>query len=498
MISSLSPARLLRTLSLATLVLLGNFQAAKAQDQIDFKRHADGFALDHKLTGLTDMEVEFKDVIDEAYAHVSLGLFEVYHPIPDLENTGVARTFQELCLLLLAVQQNWLDNLAPSLGRQKEVEKDIKTLEKWVNSWSTGKLADLDQGGGHDLLTALKAKDSYIEASQNLRKSFLLGECLGLKRDLEEVMPASLILCPTRMEFVRLVCYAGLLFEEERSNYWADNLHEWIEGRIMDMRVLALEYVDSGRDAGDIYGGVPMDAKRPDELAQHVIQRAFLSLMRNYFGDRFDPALAVGFAINFNIDLFGIDHSRLEGDPRGRSTPPREVFVPGGNPDGGYLPPLSAESPWREFEGEFRYVHKLAAAQEAGNQANQNQQARLQSFLLVNDSGASQFVVSSPFLGTPAITAPMPASEFVGDYQEFFRAYRTVFMHWLRTEAGSSKKDSAKRFAALLAAIGEGGTSEDAPTFEEVIPKIYELPLSNKEQDKKCLEGRFLRWLQDQ
>jgi hypothetical protein len=257
--------------------------------------------------------------------------------------------------------------------------------------------------------------------------------------------------------------------------------------------------VDVDRDQGDIYGGEAMNLRRPDELQQHVIQRAQLSLLRNYCGDGFDPALAVGFAINFNIDIFGIDHGRLEGDPRGRSTPPREVFVPGGNPDGGYLPPLSAESPWRELEGEFRYVHKLAGSQEAGNNAKQNQQARLQSFLLHNDGGNDTYVVSSPFLGAPALKAPMPPADFVGDYQEFFRAYRTVFMHWLRTEAGSSKKDSAKRFAALLTAVASHAGEEEGPSLEDLIPTIYDdRPLSHVDQDKQCLEGRFLRWLQQQ
>ncbi|MDE0896762.1 MAG: hypothetical protein OSB10_09280 [Planctomycetota bacterium] len=493
------PPHFFRSLTIGFLLSLGASNIAHAQAEVDFKRHADGFALDHGLTGLGELEVDFEDVIDKAYVHVNLGLFDVYHPIPDLDNTGVARTFQEICSLLLEVQQNWLKQMQPSSGRLKTLEADIKTVGKWVQSWRTGKLADLDQDSDHDLFIAFKAKDKYVEAAARLRSSFLLGESLGLNRDLKDVHTAPLILCPTRREFVRLVCYAGLLFENERPKYWADNLHEWIEGRVMDMRVLALEYVDSKLDVGDIYGGIAMDAKRPDELAQHVVQRAFLSLLRNYYGDRFDPALAVGFAINFNIDIFGVDHGRLEGDPRGRSTPPREVFIPGGNPDGGFLPPLSAESPWRELEGEFRYVHKLAAAQESGNLAKQNRQERLQSFQLRNDSGTSTFVVSSPFLGTPAIKAPMPPSEFIGDYQEFFRAYRTAFMHWLRSEAGSSKKDSAKRFALLLAAVGEGGRNEDAPTFEEIVPKIYDdVPLSDSEQKKECLEGRFLRWLQQQ
>ncbi|MFT6362027.1 MAG: hypothetical protein ACJAZ8_000424 [Planctomycetota bacterium] len=486
---------MLRTLLLAPLACLALGSTSPAQEAINYEQHANGFALDHGLTGLTSIEVNFRQVIDGAYAHVTIGMFEVYHPIPDLDNSGVARTFQGVCRQLITMQQTWLDNLQPESGRLKDVEADLKTMDKWVKSWSLGRLADLDLESPHDLLDAFKAKDKYRAASLRLTDSFLRGESLGLERPLDQFETSPLILCPTRREFVRLVCYAGLLYETERSKYWADNLHEWIEGRIMNMRALALEYVDVSLQVGDIYGGQAMNVRHTDELEQHVIQRAFLSMMQSYFGNQFDPALAVGFAINFNVDVFGLDHGRLEGDPRGNSTPPREVFIPGGNPDGGYLPPLSAESPYRELEGEFRYVGKLSATQVAGNTADQNQQARLQSFLIHADTGSGKHVVMSPFLGTSALKAPVPPTEFLGDYQEFFRAYRTVFMHWLRTEAGSSKKDSAKKFAQLLCALG-ASTGEGDPNLEALIPTIYDgLVLSNVEQNKDCLEGRFLRWL---
>lgn len=486
---------MLRTLLLAPLACLALGSTSPAQEAINYEQHANGFALDHGLTGLTSIEVNFRQVIDGAYAHVTIGMFEVYHPIPDLDNSGVARTFQGVCRQLITMQQTWLDNLEPESGRLKDVEADLKTMDKWVKSWSLGRLADLDLESPHDLLDAFKAKDKYRAASLRLTDSFLRGESLGLERPLDQFETSPLILCPTRREFVRLVCYAGLLYETERSKYWADNLHEWIEGRIMNMRALALEYVDVSLQVGDIYGGQAMNVRHTDELEQHVIQRAFLSMMQSYFGNQFDPALAVGFAINFNVDVFGLDHGRLEGDPRGNSTPPREVFIPGGNPDGGYLPPLSAESPYRELEGEFRYVGKLSATQVAGNTADQNQQARLQSFLIHADTGSGKHVVMSPFLGTSALKAPVPPTEFLGDYQEFFRAYRTVFMHWLRTEAGSSKKDSAKKFAQLLCALG-ASTGEGDPNLEALIPTIYDgLVLSNVEQNKDCLEGRFLRWL---
>ncbi|MDF1800217.1 MAG: hypothetical protein P1V81_13640 [Planctomycetota bacterium] len=483
---------MIKLLATALLSLVAT-TAPVAEDGIDFERHANGFALDHNLVGVDEWDIDFRAILEKGYAHVSLGLFEVYYPIPDLQDSKKAATFRGLCLHVLDMQQLWLDMLKPETGKLKQVESDLKLMRKWVAGWSISKLGKLDPKGEHDLLLAFKDTKRYGEASDRLQASFLRGESLGMAR--EEAQPAPLVLCPTRKEFVRLVCYAGLVFEEERDNYWADDLHTWIEGRIMDLRVIALEYADTERAASDIYGGSPMNVRREDELEQHVIQRAFLSLLQNYYGDRMDPALAVGLAINVDIDLFGKDHARLEGDPRGNSTPPREVFVPGGNPDGGFLPPLNADSHWREFEGEERYLTKLSQSQNHGNRSDQDTQEKLESFQLIDDAESNQRVIRAPFLGSPAASAPMPPADFIGDYMEFFRAYRTGFAQFLRVEAGSSAKDSAKRFATLMTTLAN---DEASRTLEEIVPEVYDgKTLSSEELGKSDLEGRFLRWLKD-
>jgi len=461
---------------------------------IDFERLGNGFALDHDLVGMSDWDVDFRTILRDGYAHVPLGLFEVYHPIPDLEDKQTAEAFKGLCLVLLDMQQLWLDMLEPESGRLKGAEGDLETVRKWVSKWSTSKLGKLDKEGEHDLLAALKASDRYVDAATRLRDSFLAGESLGMLR--EEAEPAALVLCPSRREFVRLVCYAGLIFEDERDNYWDEGLSTWIEGRIMNVRVLALEYLDTASSDGDPLAGAPMNVRREDEREQHVAQRAFLSLLQSYYGERMDPALAVGLAINVCIDLFGKDHARMEGDPRGNSTPPREVFVPGGNPNGGLLPPLNADSHWREFEGEFRYFTKLKQSQGAGNRPDQDRVEEYGSFQIIDDAESNQRVIHAPFLGSPALDAPMPPAQFVGDYQEFFRAYRTVFSEYLRTGAGGSKKSSAKDFAKLMTLLA---TDEEERDLEELVPEVFDdMPLSSDEPGKGDLEGRFLRWLEKQ
>lgn len=483
--------------ALAALLLAPSLAGPAPQDEgLDFEALAKAFATDHGLDGLDEWDVDFRAVLDQGYAHVALGIFDVYYPVSGLEDGKNAAMFQELCGLLLEVQKLWLESMQPHVGKLREPLDDLEDVQKWVAKWKTSALRKIDPEESLDLADQLKTSDRQREAIARLQASFLEGDGLGIER--EGALSSPLILLPTREEFVRLMCYAGLIYEHDRDAYWTDETHTWIEGRISDMRALALEYTDPVHPL-DITRGRDMNIKHDDELQQHVVQRAYLSLLQNYFGEHLDPAVAVGLAINTDIDVFGKDHARLEGDPRGNSTPPREVFVPGGNPNGGYLPPLSAESHWREFEGEFRFVTKLQQAQKAGNETGQDSREKLRSFAL-KDAEAGQYIVHAPFLGTPAFDKGMPPELYVGEYMEFFRAYRTGFAHFLRTGAGKNERESKELFGQLMVAMAQANlTYDDQRSFEELIQDIYGVPLSSAEPDTKTdLEGRFIKWLDKQ
>lgn len=479
---------------LLALLALGQLAASPpVEDEIDFESLGKAFAVDHGLDGVDEWDIDFREILNKGYAHLSLGIFDVYYPPKDLGEGKNAMIFKELCLHLIGMQRKWVELTEPVHGGLRDVEKDLDTVEKWIEKWKSNTFKKFDEDLPLNLVDQLDASKKVREAVEALSTSFVKGETFGLER--EDVESSPLILLPTRYEFMRLVCYAGLVFEDSRDAYWTDETHTWIEGTIMDMRAIALEYTDPDHPR-DVTRGYPMNIKHDDELQQHVVQRAYLSLLRNYFGDHIDPALAVGLAINTDIDLFGCDHARLEGDPEGNSTPPREVFVPGGNPDGGYLPPLSADSHWREFEGQERFLGKLKQAQEAGNQAGQSSKERLRSFAL-QDPEAGDFVVSAPFLGSPAYDKSMPPEQYIGEYMEFFRAYRTGFAEFMRTAAGSTSRDSKERFAKLMTEMAKANlTYDDDRSFEDMVLEIYEVPLSSKEPDKTDLEGRFLKWLE--
>ena len=100
--------------------------------------------------------------------------------------------------------------------------------------------------------------------------------------------------------------------------------------------------------------------------------------------------------------------------------------------------------------------------------------------------------VEAPFLGSAADPTPLDPA-FLGDQLEFLRAYRTCFVHWLRTEGGRSSRASGQLFARLMSDLAH---NDDPEGLELVFEEIYGAPLSAEELSDDHLEGRFLEWLE--
>ena len=121
-------------------------------------------------------------------------------------------------------------------------------------------------------------------------------------------------------------------------------------------------------------------------------------------------------------------------------------------------------------------------------------------FLEIKDAEAGQYIVHAPFLGAPAYDKGLPPELYIGEYMEFFRAYRTGFAHFLRTGAGKNERESQELFGKLMVAMAKANlTYDDQRSFEELIQDIYDVPMSSAEPDAKTdLEGRFIKWLDKQ
>jgi len=299
------------------------------------------------------------------------------------------------------------------------------------------------------------------------------------------------------------VSFAGWRWPDWQSAFWHETLANWTECLIQDTRVVALEFagVPSKDDVKPYAAAFPIKQWGRTGLEQHITQRVSYALLDDYFGKGVDPVFASALSVNQVIDLYGEDNTRTEGDLEGSSAPPTEMFVPGGNAAGGVLPPPNLLSRFREDKGSDRFVAALYQAQKQGARDARNDQDRLVAFLLVGRDDVARYSIRAPFLGTPGKQALSVPDDFEPDYLEFFRAYKTAFIYWLRTQAGDSSADCERRWAEMLRALAVDGQlgPEERENFELVVPRFYEAEtLSDAEVSKTSLEGQFLRWLKKQ
>jgi hypothetical protein len=223
------------------------------------------------------------------------------------------------------------------------------------------------------------------------------------------------------------------------------------------------------------------------------VQLAMNGLFLDHYGERVPSAFVGGLSMNLVVDTYGVVNTRVDGDTRGRVAGKREVFIPGGNSEGGFLSKNSAETRWRENYGKDHFLPALKLAQEEGGEEAKQDKNKPACFAVRDDAGGAKHVVRAPFLGSAAAESKPPPDTFVGDWSEFLRAYKSGFIYWLQTAAVGNEKASRERFATLLRKLSDPATAND---FEKVVAEVYDgAPLSSAEVGKECLEGQFLRWL---
>jgi len=114
---------------------------------------------------------------------------------------------------------------------------------------------------------------------------------------------------------------------------------------------------------------------------------------------------------------------------------------------------------------------------------------------LKSDDTSKRTFVRAPFFGSAAQGKELPPPEFMTDYLEFFRAYKSCFVHWLRDESAGKGEGGEAKFAQLLRQVAEAGS---AASFEELVAEVYAVPLASADFSKDNLELRFLAWLAGQ
>lgn len=457
----------------------------RAPDGLPFDELARAFREDHEIAA--DASVE--DLFETSFVHARVGLFVVYSPATATKDHPLA--LKDSLLALCDAQERWLEWMKPSIGKPRDALKDLGAVRKEIGRWKTGAsqgLTKLRDHGGGELLELMGAKDSTLEASKRFATFMASGQAVGVERKAKT--PARLCLLPTRKDFVEFAAFLGQSDSNLRGVFWQDAVADWTMGFADDVQLIALEYSASQRPSGVYEQGEGMNERSPTGMQEQVVQLGMNALCEQYFGPRAPKAFSQGLAMNLVIDLYQEIVTRVDGDLRANQTMAREVFIPGGASEGGFLPMLSAESRWRELQGSDHFVSVLRAAQiEGAKNAEKTSRNRVDCFALRSDNGGDIHVACAPLLGSAAADQAKPPEVFQGDWLEFLRAYKSGFMYWLQHHAQRKKAD--ERFAELLTTLA----NPEGAGFEEAFAELYQAPLSGTEADQETLEGRFLAWL---
>ena len=457
---------------------------------IPHEKVAKDFLATHGLRDKAPTDVVIADLLAGHFVPARVGVFEVHFPAAGLESRG--GDLKECVAALLDAQEQLLEWTKPSGRDQKAVRADLKTVATWVKGLRPAALAKAKLEAGKDLAAILGAPENVVAASERLVASFGRGEALGLTRD--PPVQVRVLLAPTRREFAELVCFVGWFSEDWRASYWVDGISDWMTCWLDDVQVIALEYAAPGHPPEDYTSGEPLGKRDPKVLGEQVVQLSMLRVFAQLYGERVPEAFASGLAMNLVIDQFGEINTRVDGDLRGRSASRRDVFVPGGASDGGFLPKNSAETRWREDHGKDRFVRVLRQSQKEGEGLDKALENKVAGFAIRSDKGGELHPVAAPFLGAAAGERKAPPDEFQGDFAEMMRAYKCSFIFWLKTKGATAEKASREKFAVLLEKLADPNVE-----FEATFQAGYDgAALSDPQAGKESLEGKFLIWLAKQ
>jgi hypothetical protein len=441
-----------------------------------------------------------------------LGMVELAWPRWRLADKTAAEEFKLTAQALVAAQKRWAEVLAlPEAAAG--IAKDAQVLEAWIKSWkgpALSKMAQQKPEEAHELMHGLAAPPDVTAAAQSFASRLMDPKvCHWVPKDGQ---PQRVLLAPRRKDFVELMGYAGRADATLQPVLWNKDATLFTSFWIGSIFVLALEYPPWVFDP-KFETCISMNKFEKTGMQQHTLREVLGALHWVCLGEPGDARYFLqSQALLLTIDVCG-EANALEGDGErgtsGAQTQPYERFVPGGDPNGGTLPPIPAapfdslrENHWREGKGADHFAVPLRKGQKTAQKAMiKDRPAKLDPvlardpnahFLLSTADGVERAIVTAPFLGSATANKPYPPHALLVDYREFFRAYRTAFFHWLATESDpKNPKACAERRRTLAHKLAE----DRSKSFEALVQEVYGEPLSGSDGSKPSLEWRFLEWL---
>jgi len=501
---------MLRETLLGTIVLT-TAGAAVAQEPLPFDSWAAEFRDEHGLGEASPESLTMKEVLDsEIFARVELGGFDLRIPASTLESGQVAEDFKNAALLIVDVQSIWFGWRDPDIETRKQLAADFKTLQKWVKGWSAAKLGRAGGGQAGSLYDQLGAKDKVLEAQSRLRDYTRPdAETIEAVGDLNTI-----VFLPKRKDFLYFVAMAGWLDASKRPELWTDAALGQSQAWFDWTALVCMEYSAVPINRSQPFAGSTQNLRQPTGQAQYMADRGAALLLRKEFWRHGTHFFETALATNLVIAAVGENDLtsgewKLEYKTSGSHTAPYTRFVPGGNPAGGILPKRSGGkgamfgsmtevSRWRKDLGRDFFLEALRAGQKAGaklaakDKDHPLRKDKMAHFELHALQTGQDFAMTAPFLGTAAEGKELPPLEFLDDYEDFFRAYRSGFVHWLQNEAGSSETESRTKFSELIAAHARRPLGSP---LDDVVKEVYGVPLSAENGDQDSMEWRYLGWL---
>jgi hypothetical protein len=475
-------------------------------DKIDFTAFAQAFVEAHCGKGSSVEDCDLERVLGD-FARVRLGAFELCYPAAFFKQKQCSEDFGQLAVALLDYQRLWIEWLTFGTENGTAGLEDLALVREWVDGWFVKRLSKLAKKPPTlDLCEFFEMPDEVRAAEQRLFQFLHDSEKLGLP--LPDGRAVRIALSPTRLDFIQWVSYAGLLAPDEQEKIWVEGVDEWTQFWCAWTLVAALEYAPWTGFDPEFRTGKSMKSFDPTGLVEQVSLQAGMALLRICL-DRDLGHAENAIAMNLVIELVG-QLNTIDGVGQikntGGQTQPYSRFVPGGSSQGGTLPPKSAQSrnaveknQWREGSGSDHFVKPLRKGQKAGYKAAAKEKKerwrdKQAHFLLKSDTG--KHVVSAPFLGPKASEQAYPPFEYLNDYTQFFRAYKSAFFHWLRTRADpESEQASLAKFREFL--DGLGASTDEGDPIDALCRRIYGVPVSATSGETDSLEWRFLKFLDD-
>ena len=502
----LNRPRAATALALSLALLPTSALSAPEDPEIPFEALGKAFLERHCPEDASARACALDDVLAASYVHLRGGAFDMFFPAAFFGDSRKGE-IQDSALALLELQDLWVERHCRDEATATRARAELATLAAWVDVWNKsalGKVARADLSKTSDLYDLLGADDEVRAVAESLAPRLFDAETMALVPQFTERL--RVVFSPTRRDFMEFVGYSGLSSPELRKLLWNPGVDQWTQYWADSTMIAALQYAPWHEDP-KFKDGLSLNKFDKQGLRQHVTQQGATCLVATSLNRTDLPVIEKGLAVELTVAICGKANT-IDGEgaisSTGASTAPYSRFVPGGNPNGGWLPPIPAapfnsvlESRWRRGGGDGFYATPLREGQKLGaKRAKKERESDLAKNPLphfeLQDGSGKKLVVTAPFLGSLAEANPYPEGGFLNDYREFYRSYQACFLAWLR-EHGAEGDQALTRFNEFLALL----CGDPQKSMEDAAAEVYGEPLTTAD-GSAGLEWRFLTWLADQ